>query len=139
MPRYNKTRHEYGTNKEKELKPFLEKIVGEEFRDAEKLYSIFDWETDSFLVELKSRTPQYSHDQFSEWLLPSCKADFQTTKQKIFFYYYEKSHKLYRLDYNPALFKTFKRGVPYGSAQEHLFCPASAWTEQKIDAPVRTV
>lgn len=135
MPRYNKARHEYGTTKEKQLKPFLEQIVGEQFRDAEALYSIFDWETDSYLVELKARTAQYKPEQFGDWLLPCCKGDFKTSKQKRFFYFWDGANELYELN-KDFDFTSCKKGVPYGTSQEHYFVPRTAW--KKIDGVVRT-
>ena len=136
MPRYNKERHDYGTEKERTLKTVLETLVGEPLTGTKNLYSLFDWESPSYCVELKSRTAKYSPEQFEKWLLPSCKADFQTEKQKVFFYYWEKGHRLFRLDYHPDAFNTYQRGEPWGSEQEHLFIPSSEWREVKIEVPV---
>ena len=133
MPRYNKERHDYGTAKEKLLQTKLQKVLGEELTATADRYCIFDWESCSSLVELKSRRPPYTAEQFSEWLLPSCKADYPTNKRKVFFYYWESGNKLYRLDYDADLFKTFKRGCPRYSEQEHLFVPAAVWREVKVE------
>lgn len=103
--------------------------MGEELKETPTLYSIFDWESENYLIELKSRTGQYTAESFDTWLLPCCKADFATDKKKVFFYFWSNGHKLYRLDYDSEKFATYQRGKPWGSDQEHLFIPKSEWSE----------
>ena len=126
-------RHNFGLQKEKELKERIQSLVGETLNDSEKRFALFDWTTDNYLVELKSRRAQYSHEDFDEWVLPCCKADLPSEKKKVFFYYWEQGNRLFRLDYNPESFATFKRARPFWTSQEHYFVPADQFVE--IDEP----
>lgn len=128
------SRRTYGLEIERLLESTLEEIVGEPLTATTKRFSLFDWESDSYCVELKSRTSQYSPEQFETWLLPACKADLQTHKHKVFFMYWSKTGELYRLDYDPEKFSSYKREAPFFSSQVHYFVPAAHWI--KLEIPV---
>lgn len=127
--RYNQERHEYGTKKETELQALLEAFTGEPMTKTRHLYDIIDFESASFCVELKSRKEHYHPSSFRTWLLPACKADLarRTAKTSLFFYWWDSTKELYVIEYDPALFATYERGIPewHAERQEHLWIPAS--------------
>jgi hypothetical protein len=131
--RYNKLRHEYGLLKEKELKALLEAVCREPLTKISHRYSIIDFESPSFYVELKSRTPKYRPETLKSWLLPTCKAKEakkRNDKQSLFFYYWSATDQLFVLEYNEELFATFPKEIPdwHQDQQEHYYIPSEHWT-----------
>lgn len=133
MIRYNAKTHNYGIDKERKLKPLLEAVVGESLTKTRHLYDIMDFESESFLVELKSRTEQYHPADFTTWLLPTCKgeeAKKNKHKQSLFFYYWAITDELYMIEYDEKLFETFNKSIPtwHKEKQEHYWVPASEFS-----------
>lgn len=124
--RYNKERHDYGTTQEERLKPLLEAIVGESLTKTAKFYDVIDFSSQSYILELKSRSTKYHPADFPEWLLPSCKgeeASKHPNKKFIIAYYWETTDEIYILEYDETLFKTFRRAIPswHKEQQEHYY------------------
>lgn len=131
--RYNKQRHDFGTQQEERLKSLLEAFCGEPLTKTRHLYDIMDFESESFWIELKSRTKKYHPDDFSTWLLPSCKGDEASknkNKKTLFFYYWQVTDDLYVLEYDEVLFTTFVRQIPswHKEQQEHFYIPAEEFS-----------
>lgn len=127
MIRFNKSRYDFGVSHEKRLKPILEQILGESLVKTRHLYDVMDFESKSYFVELKSRSPEYWPSDFPTWLIPSCKeaeAKRNSHKKTIFFYYWVSTDDLYRLDYDETVFKPYKREVPswHLEKQEQMYC-----------------
>lgn len=131
--RYNKKRHDYGIKKEELLKPLLEAFCEEPLTKTGKFYDVMDFVSDSYYVELKSRTEQYRPEDYDTWLLPCCKgteAKKNSHKRTLFFYYFSSTKELYVLEYDEKLFATFKREVPswHKEKQEHYYIPSSEFS-----------
>lgn len=133
MKRYNHQRHQYGITQEQKLKPLLEAFVGETLTKTRHRYDIMDFVSDSFLVELKSRSLRYHPDDFSTWLLPVCKgeeAKKNKNKTVLFFYHWATTDQIFVLEYNQDLFATFHKEIPewHLEKQEHYFVPATEFS-----------
>ena len=92
-----------------------------------------DFESPTYFVELKSRSPKYHPADFEGWLLPCCKgeeAKKNKHKKTLFFYYWQITNELYVLEYDEKLFEGFEREVPswHKEKQEHYYVPASEFS-----------
>lgn len=138
--RYNKDRHEFGILHEVRLKPLIEQIIGEPLTKTKHFYNVMDYESPSYFIELKSRSQKYHPDNFPTWLIPSCKeqeAKKNKHKKTIFFYYWLAVDELYRLDYDPSLFESYHREIPWfhRERQEHIYCDKDDF--QLVNSPFR--
>jgi len=131
---YASSWHAYGYLKEDELKGDIETIVGEKLEKTAK-GARHDFENPETVVELKSRPAlsgngvSQKREYFDTWLIPCCKTDCLRGKKLIFFYYWGWDKTLWRCDYDPELWATFERGVPFWKeSQEHFYVPAEHWT-----------
>lgn len=132
LSRFNAERSAYGLKQEDSLVDRLSLIVGEELVKIPGRYSIFDFESENFLVELKSRRKTVSPSCFSTWLLPVCKGEAARTAEKsvVFFYHWEENDSLYYLEYNEDKFDSYQQEVPHFHAdkQLHYYINSSEWT-----------
>lgn len=79
-------------------------------------------------IELKSRVGKST--DYPDWLLPVCKAKKaeQSENATYFYYFWKADNKLYRLLYDPLLFKSFRKEYPFFNRnQEHYYIPAGDW------------
>jgi hypothetical protein len=129
MP-FNAERSAYGLQQEDNLIERLSLIVGEELIKFPSRYSTFDFESENFLVELKSRRKTVSPSCFSTWLLPACKGEVARNSEKsvLFFYHWEVDDSLYYLEYNEELFDSFTKETPHFTNQLHYYISSSLWT-----------
>ena len=144
-------RHVFGWKCEKILQPFLEQHLGQTLSKTSNRFNSIDYRGNDCIAELKSRPTldergeRQDSKKYQTWLLPSCKVIQRRTledgtskrvwitdKNNIyFFYFWEADNSLWALKYDRALFKTFLRGVPVFSEQEHFFIPSHHF--QKLD------
>jgi hypothetical protein len=134
--RFNKERWEFGKASEKEIKPFLESIIGEPLIPTSKFYDTMDFESESYLIELKTRSNKYHWDSpvilKEGWLLPECKIDRakKETKKVLFFYFWASDQSLWTLEYSPEVFADLKPKIPFWNPdrQPHFYVPQDEWT-----------
>ena len=131
--RFNKVRYDFGASHEKKLKPLLEQLLNEKLVKTRHLYDVMDFESESYFVELKSRSPEYYPAHFDTWYIPTCKgieAWKNKHKKTVFFYYWTSTEDLYRLDFDVKKFKKYHRDVPswHLEQQEQMYCKASDFT-----------
>lgn len=131
--RYNHSRYTFGSALENKLKPLLEQILGETLTKTREFYDMLDFESESYFVELKSRTKQYYPSDFNTWLLPVCKgeeANRKNHKKTFYFYYWSSTDEIYLLEYDNDLFNTFHQEIPYWhlEQQNHYWIPCSEWS-----------
>ena len=132
--------HHFGFAKETELQPRVESALEEQVKKNAPRFSQFDYESDSWYIELKSRRAKDRYgrpllpDSNATWLLPTSKRPKKTDKETVFFYYFEADNSLWYLTYDEELFNTFATDCPgwHPTGQEHFFVPREAWT--KIDS-----
>jgi len=131
-----RARELYGENAEITLKSRLEKILGENLVKTPSKFDKFDWESESFFVELKSRRKPYTPASFATWYLPICKGirASQETKKVVFFYYFDSVDELYRLDYCEELFDSFVREIPYGHRDKQIHFCIPSYRFKKIES-----
>lgn len=128
--------HHFGFAKELELQPRIEAALEQSVKKNAPRYHQFDYESDSWYIELKSRraTDKYNRPLLpssnNTWLLPTSKKPKKTDKDTVFFYYFEADHSLWYLTYDEELFDTFQTDCPgwHPQQQEHWFVPAECWT-----------
>lgn len=126
----------FGLQKEKELLPTIEASVGCKLTKTADTYDLVDWEGPGVVVELKARRaydaygwPQH-HKRFASWLFPTHKEKaFGRAEKAILFYYFAADDTLWRLDYDPAVFKDIEKEVPewHRQYQEHWYIPSDLW------------
>lgn len=134
--RFNRERWEFGKASEKELKPFLEMILNESLIPTSKFYDTIDFESESYLIELKTRTPKYNWDnpliQREGWLIPTAKIDRAKKEQKkvLFFYFWTADQSLWSLEYSPEVFADLKPKIPFfhPDKQPHFYVLQDEWT-----------
>ena len=123
------TRHLYGWAKETELWRQIELSLKQALKRSEERYATFDYETDSFVVELKSR-PDLSADSYKTWLVPACKLEGVAGKTPVLFYYFGKDKSLWRCDPTTHDQSQWMRHVPsWKSSQVHVWIPREAFTK----------
>ena len=129
--------HTFGFNKENTLKERIEAAVGESIVKTKERYAKFDYHSDNFYIELKSRRSTTKHgrpllpDTNDTWLLPTSKAPEDDMKEAVFFYYFEADNSLWYLVYDKELFGTFEVQTPgwHPTGQEHFYIPKDAFTK----------
>ena len=129
--------HTFGFNKENTLKERIEAAVGESILKTQERYAKFDYHSDNFYIELKSRraTTKGGYPLLPEtndtWLLPTSKAPEDDEKEAVYFYYYEADNSLWYILYDRELFETFHRESPlwHPGRQEHWYIPKDAFTK----------
>lgn len=130
-------KHLFGWRTEVELQPVLESYLGCECYPTQYRYDSVDFTTgDGAVAELKGRpknrnndpnTPQ-DYDSFPSWYFPCCKIN---EKPLHIFYYWERSNKLYHLQYDSEIFKQYKIVVPpnHPTKQLHYLIPRDDFVE----------
>ena len=139
MQRFNSERHQFGKLGEEEILPILEVLLGENLTPTEKLYDVFDAESESYWIELKTRTAKYhwSDKCMKEgWLIPKCKIDraLKEKKKTNFYYYWTSDKSLWELEFNPEILEGLICKIPWFHAdkQPHYYFPQELWTEIQI-------
>ena len=131
---------EFGRLHELLLKPIIESAIDEKMTKTPTQYDKFDFESENFWIEVKSRAPPYTSESFSDWYLPVCKGlrAEQEKKRTLFFYYWAKDEKLFFIEYDRKVFDGFKTEVPHKHPdnQLHYKIPKSEWTEIEWEAKV---
>ena len=129
--------HTFGFDKEITLKTRIDDAIGEQSQKTNERYAQFDYLSENFYIELKSRrrTDRYGRlllpDSNQTWLLPASKAPKKADKETVFFYYFEADDSLWYLQYDEELFNTFTKEIPgwHPSGQTHWYIPKDVWTK----------
>jgi hypothetical protein len=132
--------HHFGFAKETELQPRVETALEESVKKNAPRYSQFDYESDSWYIELKSRRAKDKYgrlllpDSNATWLLPTSKRPKNTDKETVYFYYFEADNSLHYLVYDEDTFADIQAEVPYWhpSGQEHWYIPKDLWTKLPV-------
>jgi hypothetical protein len=118
--------HLYGWKQEEILKGNLETLFGEPLRKFEDRYSKWDFETDNYLIELKSRQRPYRPNSFDTYLVPVCKT-IGLTKELVIFYYFEETRELFYIIYDEHFVNYTITTNSFG--QKHFLIPREHWTK----------
>lgn len=127
--------HLWGWNKEKEFKPILQSIVGEEIVQTLDRFDTADFESEHFFLELKSRrkySPQNKYvdsTTYPDWLIPVAKIAKADEKETWFFYHFEGDNTLWRILYDPIVFKSFKKAPSPSNPSLHFYIPKDKWEQ----------
>jgi len=136
LPRFNAERAADGARQEVGLQKRLSCIVDEPLTKFPERYSIFDFESEHYLIELKSRRAPASPSKFDTWLLPVCKGEAarKSVKSVLFFYHWEVDDSLYFLEYNEDEFDSFHQEVPsfHADKQLHYYIPRDCWSRVEL-------
>jgi hypothetical protein len=132
--------HHFGFAKETELQPRVESALEESVKKNKPRYEQFDYESDNWYIELKSRRAKDKHgrpllpDSNDTWLLPTSKRPKKADKETVYFYYFEADNSLWYVVYDEETFADIPADVPYWhpTGQEHWYIPKNLWT--KIDS-----
>lgn len=135
MIRFNKARHEFGKSAEKDIKPYLEFLLGEELTKTESAYDTMDFVSENYFIELKTRTVRYHWDtpliHKEGWLIPACKIDRARKEKKkvLFFYFWKSDNSLWELEYSPEAFADLEPAIPswHADKQLHYYVPQDRW------------
>ena len=100
-------KHLYGWSQEIKLKGRLEELLGEEITKHEKRFYTWDYSSEDYHIELKSRMDQYDEHSHDTWYVPECKTK-NLTKDLIIFYHFGKTDSLFYIIYQEELFKTYQ-------------------------------
>jgi hypothetical protein len=119
--------HTYGWKKEVELKGRLEELLGEEITKHDERFHTWDYYTDDYEIELKSRTDKYTEHSFGTWQVPECKTK-GLSKELIIFYHFGSTNSLFYIIYEEDLFKTYDVIINKGG-QRTIEIPAKHFTK----------
>jgi hypothetical protein len=122
--------HIFGWKKEEELAGPISKLLGGTLRKFDDRYSKWDFETDDYVIELKSRLAPLTEDSYETWLVPLHKTT-AITKQLVIFYYFQQTNALFCIFHDYEEFKKFKV-VKNRNGQDTLQIPKSFWTKVEI-------
>jgi hypothetical protein len=126
MTNFCPTRYSYGKKQESDLLKKLQDNLGEDLVPTVSTTDKYDYETENYLVELKSRR-NYKSNQFNNWLISTSK--FQDSKKKIVIYYYwDGDSTLWRYNYNPDHLTDFILRKSPISNQDHYDIPKTFFT-----------
>ena len=114
-------RNQFGKQKEKELLEKIQKDLQEPVNPESNQFSIKDYTSKKYNIELKSRR-YYKSDKYSNWLVPVCKFKDES-KPLIIYYYWDGDATLHRYDYNPEDVKNFIFRKSPISSQDHYDIP----------------
>ena len=121
-------KHLYGWNKEVELEGQLQDLFDEPLVKNQGRYNKHDWESENFLIDLKTRLPPTTEDTYDTWDAPVCKFAVSTEKDIVCFYYFEESKSLFYILYDADLFATYKK-VANRNGQLTYKIPRHDWTK----------
>lgn len=132
--------HTFGFGKETALKTRIEEVLGSEVTKAQERYAKFDYQSDEYYIELKSRRATDRRgrpllpDSNDTWLLPTCKKPTDDKKETIYFYFFEADNSLWYLVYDEELFATFHTDSPgwHQTGQPHYYIPKDVWTKVEL-------
>ena len=120
-------RHKFGKEKEVELLERLQNNLGETINPTEERFSLKDYTSKNYNIELKSRR-YYKSDKYSEWLVPACKFN-DISKPLIIYYFWDGDQTLWRYDYNLDDKKDFTFRKSPISNQDHYDIPKRFFTQ----------
>ena len=136
LPRFNAERAAYGAKQEVNLLKRLSCVLDESLTKFPERYSVFDFESEHYLVELKSRRAPATPSKFNTWLLPVCKGEAarRSPKTVLFFYHWEVDDSLSFLEYNEDEFDSFHQEVPsfHADKQAHYYIPRDCWSRVEL-------
>ena len=121
------SKHTFGWQKETELQTRLEQMFDTPLIKNTNRFNRFDFETDEYLIELKSRQAPIKPETYDTWMLPVCKTH-NLTKHLVIFYYFEQDNSLWYIFYDEDLFKDF-RVIKNFNNQPTFLIPYSYWTK----------
>jgi len=132
--------HTFGWSKETCLKERIEAHLNEPITKTNSRYDTFDFTSDSYVIELKSRRGKDKnrkpvvYSTYPDWLVPCSKTINLEEKDIIFFYYFEGDDSLWFLKYDYNLFETFPREIPFWhpTSQEHFYIPREYFTRVEL-------
>lgn len=119
-------RHRYGLDKEVELTPRITELFGEEPNKKVYKWSIMDFETSLYHVELKSR--RYPSTAFETWYVPKCK--FRPRDKETVILYHFNDEKFYYYIHTPGDEKRWPI-ISNEDGQLTYEVPREFWTEIK--------
>lgn len=128
-------KQEFGKACEDALKPVLERILGEELTPTRYTFDTRDYESDSFDVELKSRTRFHTPMMYETWLVPCSKVEGKN-KRVVIFYYWAYNRSLYRCDFDEETWSSFEKSTGPCTSQLHYWVPSSSWTLVNQKSPL---
>ena len=126
MTNFCPSRHLFGKRQEDILLEQIQKNIGEILTQTKSKTAIYDYTTDSYNIELKSRT--YKSTAFDTWLI-SCSKFEDVTKKIVIYYYWSRDNTLWRYDFNPEDLGGWKKGPSPISSQLHYSIPRSFFKE----------
>lgn len=121
MKNFSPVRYTFGRQKEIELLEKIQLNLGETILAEHNQYSLKDYTSFTYNIELKSRR-SYSSDKFSEWLCPACKFK-DSTKPLVLYYFWEGDATLWRYNYNKKDLEFFTFRKSPISDQDHYDIP----------------
>lgn len=120
-------RHIFGWKQEESLLPVLEELFGEPLQKFEDRYSRWDYQTENYLIELKSRMYPLTQDTYETWMIPVCKTT-EVNKELAIFYNFEQDKSLFYIIYDKEQFDTYKI-VKNRYGQSTYLVPKSDFTQ----------
>ena len=139
--RFNKERWDYGKQSFTLVCPIIEEYLEEPLIETKMFYEIMDAKTETYDIEVKSRTPKYHwKDEYimrDGWLLPKCKIDYAKKSQRpfLFFYWWRRDNSLWEWEFNLEDLKGLEPFVPpwHKEKQEHYYIPFKCWKELQYE------
>lgn len=123
------TKHLYGWAKETELWRAIESSLQMPLQKTPDRFSTFDYETDSHVVELKSR-PDLTSQSYNTWLVPACKLEGVNGKTPVLFYYFGKDKTLWRCDPTLCDQSSWAKEIPsWKQSQVHVWVPRECFVK----------
>ena len=125
-------RHLFGWLKEQELQSRLEDCLGKITKTSQRFDKVDFVNEEGWKIELKARRAvaengkEQSEERFDRWLMPECKKGDGVI---LFFYFWEKSGKLWFCQYDEEEFEDVECSVPWFHTQKHFWIPRERWTE----------
>ena len=122
-------KHIFGWARELALQAAIQVSLGEAVRKTPERYATFDWNSDHYNVELKSR-PDGSSKDWTTWLVSVDKTIGRDGRKPVLFYYWAKDKTLWRCfpdDWNKD---NWMKHVPHWKeTQEHYWIPRECFSQ----------
>ena len=125
-------RHLFGWLNEEDLKSRLEECVGSVRKTSQRYDKVDFLNEKGWKIELKARRAvaengkEQTEERFDTWLMPECKKGDGVV---LFFYYWEKSGKLWFCQYDEEKFADVECSVPWFHKEKHFWIPREMWEE----------
>jgi hypothetical protein len=116
--------YDFGIQNENSILPIIEKHFNDNIKKTKGKYNRFDFEGDSYMYELKSRTNTYS--KYPTTLITTKKLN----SEKKLILLFKFTDNLYYIEYDELLFKNFERAQFRRTDRrdplaEHIYIPIS--------------